>query len=556
MPHPFPTQERSLFVIEQQGKRSHLTYLLRQAGFTDFEVQPTFGALFDLPQEAIAINPVSLLVTGYEVKSKSVVVRLQELARNAARLYVMTDADREGELIAAQVRHLCPGKPIIRVRLRALTHEALVDGLQNAGHIDVGAATASAARRIVDRIIGYGFSTRGLPGRVGIVGRVLTAALSAFDRNPVACGEWNGRLAVGLEARGVITNRTIDEARRIEVFLRHAGHELERLPRERIRKLVAPPRPCNCADAILEGRRRLDIPTRTGERLLQARYQEGQLSYIRSDSTHLGPESRAIGMRLARAAKLTIARDAEQLYQRPAARGRRNAHEALHTTRPIDIELDPTTQDKSDALLALIARRHAMSLAAPVEIYREQVVPGELREFIANRLGENASQVDFQLVRDISAPAGWMRWLKRGEKPTIPQIELYGADATALSFLAGSNFGRPSNQIRFVNSLIDYGFIDEIGNVTPLGKKALDYAREHAPFLLDYSRIDAVEELLDGNESTSIPGLVNKLCEVMGIPVELAQTAVNSWYVSRRAPTLEFPDRPEFRPTVGLLPST
>lgn len=538
---PFPPNERSLFVIEQQGKKSHLSFLLSKAGFTDFEVQPTYGALFDLPADVIAISPISLLVTGYEVKRKPVAHRLQALAAGAARIFVMTDADREGELIAAQVRQLCPGKPLIRLRLRTLTLDALREAMQDAGKIDVGAATASAARRIVDRIIGYGFSTPSIPRRVGIVGRVLTAALSAFDRNPVACGEWSGKLG-GFDARGTVTNRSLEDAKRLEVFLQHSGHELERLPHERVRRLIAPPRPCNCADAILEGRRRLGIPTRTGERLLQARYQEGGLSYIRSDSTHIGPEARSLALQMARASRLTIASDIDEIYQRPTARiGRKHAHEALHPTAAIDLELDPAVQEKSDGMIALVGRRLAMSMAAPIEVEREQIVPAALRQLLSERLGESAARLDFQLTLDLSPATAWMRWLKRTDKASLPKVELYGADATALSFLAGSNFGRPSNQIRFVDSLIDHGFIDEYGNVTPLGQQALDYAREHAPFLLDPSRIERVEQLLDQNESSSVPQLVSQLCDVMGIPVELAQSAVADWYLSRRMPLPEPP---------------
>jgi len=180
-------------------------------------------------------------------------------------------------------------------------------------------------------------------------------------------------------------------------------------------------------------------------------------------------------------------------------------------------------------------------MAAPASIERERIVQSALRQFLAEHLGESAASVDLQLARDLSPHTAWMRWLKRAENPSLPRVELYGADATALSFLAGSNFGRPSNQIHFVDSLIEHGFLDEYGNVSPLGQQALDYARAHAPFLLDHSRIEAVEELLDRNESASVPDLVSQLCQAIGLPIEMAQSAVSDWYVSRRMPLPQTP---------------
>jgi len=535
MRSPFLLHERSLFVVEQQGKSARLAQLLSQTGFTRFRVQPTYGTLFDLPRHLIGIHPISLRATGYEVQRRPVASRLQELANDASCIFVMTDADREGELIAAQVQQLCPGRPLVRLRLRALTPAALDEALRGAGRIDAGAAAASAARRIVDRIIGYGFSNPCLPRRTGIVGRVLTAALAAFDRGPVPCGEWSGRLTGGLEAHGTVTNRSLRDAERIEVLLRHAGHELERLPRERVRKRVAPPPACTGADAILEGRRRLGIPTGTGERLLQVRYQEGALSYVRSDSAHVGREARALAINMARASKLVTVQDMDDVHGLvPPPLNRKHAHEALHPTFPVNLDLDPSYQDSSDALLTLVARRLAMAMAAPADVECEQVVPRELHRFLVDRLGDAAAGVEFHLVRDLSPQTTWMRWLKRADNPSLPRVERYGADATALAFLAGANFGRPSTHIHFVDALLEHGFLDDCGNVSPLGQKALDYAREHAPFLLDHSRIAAVEELLDRNDRSSVPDLVVKLCETIGLPRKLAQTVVSNWYLSRR----------------------
>jgi len=503
-------------------------------------VQPTYGALFDLPEDRLAIDPVSLRATDYEAQDPLVASRLRALASEAKRVFVMTDADRQGEFIAAQVRELCPQKPLIRLRLRDLSAEALRRALREPSEIDEGAATAGTVRRIVDRIIGYGFSTPRLSWHVGIVGRVRTAALAAFQHRAVGCGEWSGQLSGGLEARGTITNRSWHEAQRIEVLLCHSHREITRLPRERMSLGITPPGPCTFADALLEGRRRLGIPTRTGERLLQEAYQKGTLSYIRSDSAHLSPKARAMGLQLARASSLVIAPDPDAIHRLPTdGRSPRRAHDALHPTYLVDLALDPSAQSSSDGLLTLIGRRLAASLAAPVTMERERISPSALRQFLSDRLGESASEVDFQLERDLSPPPPWMQWLKRRDNPCPPRVEWYGGDATALSFLSENQFGRPSTQLRYVTSLIEDGFVNSHGNVTPLGQQALDYARVRAPFLLDPSRIAAVEALLDQNTSTSIPELTFKMCELIGLPLELAQGAISEWYAARSLPLPE-----------------
>lgn len=533
----FSLHERSLFVIEQPGKKSRLAMLLRKVGFTNFEIHATRGALFDLPERAIAISPISLMVTGYEVKKRDVTIKLQSLATEATRVIVMTDADREGELIAAQVRQLCPSKPVIRAPIRAMTLDAVKEALSNPTKIDVGAATAAASRRIVDRIIGFGFSDPDphRRGASGIVGRVLTSALSAFARFPVACAEWSGRVGE-YEVRGTITNRTIDEAKRLEVFMQHAAHEIERLPKKRITRLIAPPPPCHCADAILEARRRLNVPTWQAETLLKASYEQGDLSYVRTDSTHLGPAARALAVKLAQNARLTIAKDLDHIHLPPSVVSRKHSHEALHPTYEVDLTLDPGAQDKQAGLLAIIARRLAMSIAAPVEVESERIAPAALKAFIADRLGEAAAEVDLRLTRDTNALPPWMDWLKRVDNTSSPRIEMFGADATALSFLAGSRFGRPSSQIYLVEKFLRSGYLDQLGNVTPVGQQLLSYAKERAPFLLDHERIEKFEQTLDTNHSNSVQGLVVQLCDVMGVPVELAQSAVYDWYAMRKIP--------------------
>jgi DNA topoisomerase IA len=531
MPPALSHRERTLFVVEQKGKMHRLKGLISEAGFVDFEIQSTQGVLFDLPEDAIAISPISLMVTGYAVPRKDAIRRLKELIAEAIQVVVITEPDREGEFIAVQVATLCGKKPLVRLRLQELTVRALNEALAAPGGLDVGAATASAARRIVDRIVGYGFSTKSIPHAVGIVGRVLTAALSAFDRSPVVCGEWTGRLGE-FEARGIIINRLRTEAERIETLLHHAGHDILRLPRERVRPVIAPPRPCNSADAILEGRRRLGIPTIDGQALLKGLYQSGKLSYARSDSFHLGPEVRKLALKMARSSRLEIAKEVDSLYQRPDFGARRHAHQALHPTYELDLELDPWVQDHDNGMIMLIGRRLVMSLCAPYEVERERIVPAALRQFISEQLGEAAAHVQFQLQRDVNAPASWRRWLKRSDDQDLPSISYYGADATALSFLAGSNFGRPSSQISFVDTLLRRRFINQYGSLTDLGKVALEYARDHAPFLLDHSRIEKVELLLDHNDSSTVNELVMQLCGAIGLPVELAQASVTDWYTS------------------------
>jgi len=221
---------------------------------------------------------------------------------------------------------------------------------------------------------------------------------------------------------------------------------------------------------------------------------------------------------------------------------------------PVITELARSGDPVACEVVTLIGRRLAISVAAPVEVECEHIAQGKLKEFIADRLGDAAANVDFRLVRELSPRPAWTRWLERRDTSNLPRVELYGADVTALGFLEQSRFGRPSTQIHFVSALLERGYVDECGNVSPLGQQALNFAREHAAFLLDPSRIAAVDDMLDRNRRTSVPDLVLDLCDLIGLPIRSAQSVVSNWYLRRRHRIPQLPAA-TFDPSSSLVTS-
>jgi DNA topoisomerase-1 len=171
----------ALLVVESPAK----ALTLRRWLGPGWEVRATSGHLLDLPRHRVGID----LARGFEpswelVRGRSrTLSELKRAARQAGRVVLATDPDREGEGIAWQLASELGaegGSPRVeRVLLRELTPEAVLLALGRPVPLDRARAEAQLARRVVDRLIGYRLSARLSSAlRPGLTaGRVQAAAL-------------------------------------------------------------------------------------------------------------------------------------------------------------------------------------------------------------------------------------------------------------------------------------------------------------------------------------------------------------------------------------------
>lgn len=173
----------TLVVIEAPGKAEALRALLRQIGLRA-EVFATRGHLCRHPE---TLFPLGITEHLRETTRRFDPVRLGDLQRMAEgrQVFVATDADAEGDVIARDVADAVGGRAsaVSRVRLGALDLRSVRAAFEAATPPRARASRSGDARRILDRLIGHAFSGPDRP-----VGRVMAALLGFFRRQEPVIG--------------------------------------------------------------------------------------------------------------------------------------------------------------------------------------------------------------------------------------------------------------------------------------------------------------------------------------------------------------------------------
>src|SRR6185312_628045 len=147
---------KSLVIVESPAKARTIGKYLGPA----YRVRATVGHVRDLPAKGLGIDvdkgfkPTYVPVPGKE----KTLAELKSAAKVAARVFLATDPDREGEAIAWHVAETIKHKgsaPVRRVMFHEITRDAVQNAIQNATSIDERKVEAQQARRVLDRLVGY-----------------------------------------------------------------------------------------------------------------------------------------------------------------------------------------------------------------------------------------------------------------------------------------------------------------------------------------------------------------------------------------------------------------
>jgi DNA topoisomerase-1 len=141
-----------LMIIESPGKIEKLTSILG----ADWKIAASVGHVRDLPQRDIGVEPPDFRPR-YELteRGETVVARLKSLVKAADAVYLATDPDREGEAISWHLQQCLGLKNPLRVTFNEITPSAVKSALVSPRAIDVRRVAAQEARRVLDRLVGY-----------------------------------------------------------------------------------------------------------------------------------------------------------------------------------------------------------------------------------------------------------------------------------------------------------------------------------------------------------------------------------------------------------------
>ena len=358
-----------LVIVESPAKARTI------AGFLgpDYVVESSIGHIRDLPQGNDAVDIEDGFKPRYEIPSdkQAQVRKLRKLTREASELYLATDEDREGEAIAWHLAEvLKPKVPVRRMVFHEITARAIAAALANPRSIDEDLVSAQEARRVLDRLYGYEVSPvlwRKVRPRLS-AGRVQSAAIRmivARERERMrfaSASFWDVRSQVRSEQEvpppepfavrlaelgGQRLARGNDFAP--ETGQLREGASVLSLDEERARAVAAavaeaaytvvevnerpytqrPPAPFITSSLQQEAGRKLGFTAQRTMRTAQNLYENGFITYMRTDSVNLSDQALNAARRQARDLYGADCVPAQPRRYRTRARGAQEAHEAI-----------------------------------------------------------------------------------------------------------------------------------------------------------------------------------------------------------------------------------
>ncbi len=382
-----------LVIVESPAKAKTInTYLGK-----DYEVLASFGHVRDLPAKDGSVRPDEDFAMSWEVDtaSKKRLTDIGNALKDADELILATDPDREGEAISWHVldvlrqKKLVKDKPVSRVVFNAITKPAILEAMKHPRQIDEPLVDAYLARRALDYLVGFTLSPilwRKLPGSRS-AGRVQSVALrlvcdreSEIERfkaqeywSVVAKLTEKGK---SFEARlysvdGKKTDKldiaTGDEAKALMTAIDNGVCSVTAVDKKPTKR--NPYAPFTTSSLQQDASSRLGFSPNRTMQIAQRLYEEGIITYMRTDAVQMAPEG-------IEAARRAIAKefgdaylpDKPRIYQTKA----KNAQEAHEAIRPTDMFRHPNTLRDADQqkLYGLIWRRTLASQMKSAEIER------------------------------------------------------------------------------------------------------------------------------------------------------------------------------------------
>ena len=486
---------------------------------------------------------------------KKVVSELRELLKDADELILATDEDREGESIGWHLLEvLNPRVPVSRIVFHEITPEAILEAIENARHVDENLVRAQETRRILDRLVGYTVSpllwkkiATGLSA-----GRVQSVAVRLLvqrerERRAFRSGTYwdlKAHLArnadrfaaqlVSVGRRRVASGRDFDETtgalKDPDAVLLLGSAEAEAL-RERLRSAAwrvaeteekpsvrRPAPPFTTSTLQQEANRKLRLSARDTMRIAQRLYEEGYITYMRTDSVHLSQQ--AIG---AARGRIEALYGKEYLSPKPRqfatqTKGAQEAHEAI---RPAGTEMRTVDtlglSGREAALYELIWKRTVASQMADARLTHSTArieaadaifraagrridFPGFFRAYVEGSDDPEAALED----REEPLPA-----LRKGEELALRELEALShstqpparyTEASLVRTLEAEGIGRPSTYASIIGTIIDRGYAEKNGTQlipTFTAFAVTGLLEKHFPTLVDTRFTARMEEQLD-----------------------------------------------------------
>jgi len=563
---------KKLVIVESPAKARKIGGYLGDG----FIVEASVGHIRDLPQRAADIpkevKKLAWSKEGVDIENdfaplyvinpdkKVKVAELKELMKDAEEILLATDEDREGEAIAWHlVEVLQPKIPIKRMVFNEITEEAIKAAVENTRDLDYNLIDAQETRRVLDRLYGYRLSPvlwKKVMPRIsaGRVQSVATRLIVEKERERMAfiSSAWwdlNAKTDLGFTARllsvdgkkvastsdfgadGAVKEKSLKDILLLdETQARALTESLKNTPltvksMEESPRTERPKPPFTTSTMQQDAGSRLGWGAQITMRIAQRLYENGYITYMRTDSTNLSEQA----LKAARAAATSLygkdhVYETARVYQGKS----KNAQEAHEAIRPAgDVfktpgELAPELSRDEFALYDLIWKRTVASQMADAKKMQMRVdfdaTTADKKETIFRANGSVITFPGFLAAyddiatdenKDEESEDRRLPAMTIGQAVKVDEYTCEGhetkpparyTEPTLVKKLEELGIGRPSTFASIIQTIQDRGYVSKRGRAlvpTFLAFSVTGLLETHFTKLVDYDFTASMEEDLD-----------------------------------------------------------
>lgn len=538
----------NLVIVESPTKAKTLKRFLGD----EYRIEASMGHVRDLPKSKLGVDVTKDFEPEY-VKSEgksATVSTLKKLSKEASKIYLATDPDREGEAISWHIKALVeeglPSKKqkdemeakFVRSTFHEITKDAILHAIDNPIALNMDLVDAQQARRVVDRLVGYYLSPvlwkkvrRGLSaGRVQSVALRLIVEREKEIKEFVPEEYWE--VYVHVQGQGEkaheygefilqlsqVGDKPFAAKNKAEVDPILADLDVSTYivsgvdALERRRQSLAPFTTSTLQQA---GSNRLGFSSKKTMKLAQDLYEQGLITYHRTDSVNLAASS----IERARAV-ITNTYGPQYIPASPRifVTKSKNAQEAHEAIRPSNIEMptiDPTSRLESDhqRLYDLIYRRF-LACQMSDALYDQTTI-----SVVAKPEGKTTSYL-LRVSGSVLLFDGWSKLFDNKEDVVLPKVTVNEVlakekidaqqkftqpkprynDASLVKTLEKLGIGRPSTYASIISVLEIRGYVERLAKAfvpTSIGTTVCEFLVKNFPKELDYTFTAGMEDDLD-----------------------------------------------------------
>ena len=554
----------NLVIVESPAKANTIKGYLG----SNYKVIASKGHIRDLPKSTLGIDVDNNFEPHYiNIRGKGDVIKeLKKEAKNANKIFLATDPDREGEAISWHIAGQLgiPEDKACRVTFNEITQSAVKEAIKNPRRIDMDLVNSQQARRILDRLVGFKLSEvlwknlkSGLSGgRVqSVAARIVTereeeirafvpqeywtieSTLTTNDGESVNVkfyGNKRGRVRLATEGEALEVENKISEGSFKVKDVKHAV------------KYKQPAPPFTTSTLQQEASKQLGFQSQRIMKVAQELYDglnlgpqfggvQGLITYMRTDSTRVSGVAQEL---CASFIKEKYGEEFLPIVQRfyKTNASAQDAHEAI---RPSNVYITPKSIRKmltseQYRLYKLIWERFIASQMAAavldtvsVEIENSgfifkaggYVIKSKGYLTIYDYVSDDPQDPETEELNLQSLPN-----IKRGETLHSTGIKKQQhftepparyTEASLTKFLEENGIGRPSTYAPIISIIISREYVKRDGKslvATPLGEITTNFMRQHFPEIIDYEFTASMEDKLDSIEQNknTITGVISK----------------------------------------------